>query len=69
MMRLGQPATNKADFELSQLAVSAIHGCEACVKAHEKTVTDHGLTEDQVNDAMRIASVFHAAAFALQTGL
>jgi alkyl hydroperoxide reductase subunit D len=69
MMRISQPATNKADLELFSLAVSAIHGCEVCVQSHEKTVTDHGLTEDQVNDAMRIAAVFQAAAFALQTGL
>ena len=69
MNRIMQPTTNKVDFELYSLAVSAIHGCEACVKAHEKVVTDAGVTEDQVNDAIRIAATFHAAAIALETGL
>src|SRR5262245_647628 len=33
MNRLARPATCKADFELFSLAVSAIHGCESCVRA------------------------------------
>ena len=32
MNRIAQPRTNKADFELFCLAVSAINGCEACVR-------------------------------------
>jgi alkyl hydroperoxide reductase subunit D len=43
MNRLMQAATNRADFELMALAVSAISGCEMCVRAHEKTVTEGGL--------------------------
>ncbi|HKU36975.1 MAG TPA: carboxymuconolactone decarboxylase family protein [Polyangiales bacterium] len=66
MNRIVKPATNKADFELFCLAVSAINGCESCVRAHEETVIKHGLTEDQVNDAVRIASTVHAAAVALE---
>jgi alkyl hydroperoxide reductase subunit D len=66
MNRIVKPATNKADFELFSLAVSAINGCETCVRSHEETVTKHGLTEDQVNDAVRIASTIHAAAVALE---
>jgi len=65
MNRMMQPTTNKADFELYSLAVSAIHGCEMCVRSHEKAVIDGGLTEDQVNDTIRIAATFHAAAIAL----
>jgi len=68
MNRLMQPATNRVDFELMSLAVSAISGCETCVRAHEKTVTDGGITADQVNDAVRIAATIHAAAVALETG-
>jgi alkyl hydroperoxide reductase subunit D len=67
MNRMMQPATNKVDFELFSLAVSAIHGCEMCVQAHEKTVTGAGLSEDHVNDAIRIAATFHAASVVLQT--
>ena len=68
MNRLMQPATNRVDFELMSLAVSAINGCETCVRAHEKTVADGGLTADQVNDAVRIAATIYAAAVALEAG-
>jgi lipoyl-dependent peroxiredoxin subunit D len=66
MTRLARPASNKTDFELFCLAVSAINGCETCVRAHEKVVLDGGLNEDQVHDAIRIAAVIHAAAVALE---
>ncbi len=67
MNRLAQVLTNKVDFELVCLAVSAINGCEMCVQSHEKVVTEGGLSEDQVNDAVRIASVIHAAAVGLES--
>jgi alkyl hydroperoxide reductase subunit D len=66
MNRLVQVATNKTDFELMCLAVSAINGCEMCVQSHEKVVLEGGLTEDQVHDAVRIAATLHAAAVALE---
>jgi alkyl hydroperoxide reductase subunit D len=66
MMRLGQPATSKVDFELMCLAVSAVNGCEACLQAHERVVLEGGLSEEQVNDAVRIAAVIHGAAVALE---
>lgn len=68
MNRLAQPATTKVDFELYALAVSAINGCETCVRAHEKVVIEGGLTEDHVHDAVRIASVIYAAATSLELG-
>ncbi len=36
------------------------------MRAHEKAVTDGGLTADQVNDAVRIAGTIYAAAVALE---
>src|SRR5690349_9325687 len=68
MNRLARPATNKLDFELFSLAVSAINGCETCVRAHEKVVIDGGLSEDHVHDAVRIAATVQAAAVALELG-
>ena len=65
MNRLAQPATNKLDFELFSLAVSAIGGCASCVQAHEKAVRAGGLGVEQVHDAVRLASVVHSAAVAL----
>ena len=64
MQRLAAPASNKLDFELFALAVSAVNGCETCVRAHERVVTEGGLVPAQVNDAIRIAATVHAAAVA-----
>jgi alkyl hydroperoxide reductase subunit D len=66
MTRLAQPASNKVDFELFALAVSAVNGCEACLRAHEEVVTTGGASEDQVHDAIRIAATVYAAAVALE---
>jgi alkyl hydroperoxide reductase subunit D len=65
MNRLVQVKGTKVDFELICLAVSAINGCQACVQAHEKTVLEGGLTEEQVHDAVRVAATVNAAALAL----
>ena len=46
--------------------MSAINGCEMCVRAHEKAVVEGGLTPEQVNDAVRIAATLYAAAVALE---
>ena len=67
MQRIAQPATSKVDFELMCLAVSAINGCEACIKSHEQVVLEGGLSEEQVNDAVRIAAVIQGAAIALES--
>jgi alkyl hydroperoxide reductase subunit D len=66
MQRIAKPASNKADFELFCLAVSAINGCEMCVRSHEEVVRNAELTEEQVHDAVRIAAVIHAAAVSLE---
>jgi lipoyl-dependent peroxiredoxin subunit D len=66
MQRLAQVATNKADFELFCLAVSAINGCEMCVRSHEDVVVGAGLSTDQVHDAVRIAATMHGVAVALE---
>jgi alkyl hydroperoxide reductase subunit D len=66
MQRIAKPATNKADFELFCLAVSAINGCEACIRSHEAVVLQGGLSEEQVHDAVRIAATINAAAVAIE---
>jgi len=65
MTRIAKPASSRVDLELFSLAVSAVNGCEACVRAHEKAVLDGGLTEEHVHDAVRIAAVVQSAAVAL----
>jgi alkyl hydroperoxide reductase subunit D len=64
MNRIAKPATNKADFELFSLAVSAINGCETCVRAHEAVVVT-SLSEDHVLESVRVASSVRAAAVAI----
>ena len=66
MQRIAKPVTNKADFELFCLAVSAINGCEMCIRSHEEVVLKGGLSEDQVHDAVRVAATVNAAALALE---
>jgi alkyl hydroperoxide reductase subunit D len=66
MQRIAKPASNKADFELFCLAVSAINGCETCVRSHESVVLEGGISEAAVNDAIRIAAVVNAAAVSLE---
>jgi alkyl hydroperoxide reductase subunit D len=65
MNRMAQPKTSKATFELVCLAVSAINGCEVCVRSHERAVLEGGLTEEHVHDAVRIAATLRAAAVAM----
>jgi alkyl hydroperoxide reductase subunit D len=66
MSWIAKPRSNKADFELFCLAVSAINGCEMCLRAHEQVVVSGGVSEDQVHDAARIAATIEAAAVALE---
>lgn len=66
MQRIAKPVTNKADFELFCLAVSAINGCEMCIRSHEEVVLRGGLSEEQVHDAVRIAATVNAAALSLE---
>jgi len=62
---IANPGVDKNDFELWSVAVSAINGCQFCVHAHEKTLITHGFTKEQVQAALRIAAVVHAAAVIL----
>ena len=62
---MARPGVDKADFELWSLAVSAINGCGMCMESHEKVVLGHGLGKEQVQAAVRIASVVHATAVTL----
>ena len=69
MTRIAKPASNKLDFELMCLAVSAINGCERCILAHERTVRDGGMTAEQVHDAIRIAATIEGVAVGLELGV
>lgn len=50
------------DFELFCLAVSAINGCEACIKSHEAVLRQKGVKEETILASVRIAATLHAVA-------
>lgn len=62
---MARPGVDKVTFELWSLAVSAINGCGLCMESHERAVRQHGLSAEQVQAAVRIAAVVHAAAAVL----
>jgi alkyl hydroperoxide reductase subunit D len=62
---IGKPGVDKADFELWSLAVSAINGCGMCIDAHDKVLRAAGITAEQIQAAVRIASIVHAVAATL----
>lgn len=59
---IANPGVDKGDFELWSLAVSAINGCGMCIDAHENELRKAGLSAEQIQAAVRIASVVAAAA-------
>ncbi len=63
---MARPGVDKVDFELWSLAVSAINGRGMCMESHEKVVRQGGLSAEQVQTAVRIASVVHAVAATLE---
>ena len=56
MSALARPGIPKPEFELLCLAISALNGCESCIRSHDKAVRDAGLTATNVLDAVRIGS-------------
>jgi lipoyl-dependent peroxiredoxin subunit D len=62
---MAKPGVDKTDFELWSLAVSTVNGCGMCMESHEKVVRHGGLSAEQVQAAVRIAAVVHAAAAVL----
>ena len=66
MTVIGNPGIDKVDFELFSLAVSAINGCGMCIDSHEMVLQKAGLKSAVIQDAVRIASVMHAAAAVLK---
>jgi alkyl hydroperoxide reductase subunit D len=63
---MAKPGVEKVDFELWSLAVSAINGCGMCMESHEKIVRHGGISQEQVQTAVRIAAVVHAVAVTLE---
>ncbi len=65
MSYMARPKTSKATYELMSVAIAALAGCEVCIKNHEASILQHGLSEDQVHDAVRIGAILRGAVAAL----
>lgn len=66
MQWISRPRSTKLDYEIFALAVAALAGCETCIKAHEDAVIKGNLTEEHVNDVIRIAAVMQGVAVGLR---
>ena len=51
------PVTGKEFFELLSLMLSALNGCEMCVRSHEESVKSHGASRERIFDAVKLGSV------------
>jgi alkyl hydroperoxide reductase subunit D len=51
------PVLGKEFFELVSLCVSAVNGCEQCVKSHEASLISLGTSEARVFEAIKLSSV------------
>jgi lipoyl-dependent peroxiredoxin subunit D len=69
MQTIGNPGVDGKTFELWCLAVSAINGCETCVRSHEHAVRTKGGTAAEIHDAVRIAAVIQSVAVSLEAAL
>lgn len=54
---MARPVTGKEFFELVSLAVSAVNGCEMCVKSHENSLIELGSKEERIFEAVRLGAV------------
>ena len=59
---MARPVTGKEFFELISLAVSAVNGCEMCVKSHEASLIELGSREERIFEAVRLAAVITSVA-------
>jgi alkyl hydroperoxide reductase subunit D len=66
MNRMMSPAS-RTKYEACALSCAALGGCEDCLKSHEANLLKHGLSEENVHDLVRIASVINGVCIALAT--
>lgn len=61
MTLMANPVLGKEFFELMSLAISALNGCEMCVRSHEESVLQHGASQQRIFDAVRLVSIIRGA--------
>lgn len=63
---MARPVNGKEFFELMSLAVSAVNGCEMCVKSHEQSLIELGSKEERIFEAVRLGAVITSVSKVLQ---
>ena len=59
---IGNPGTDKIDFELNCLAVSAINGCGMCIESHTHALLKAGVSKLAIQSSIRVAAILQAVA-------
>jgi alkyl hydroperoxide reductase subunit D len=59
---IGSHGIDKDEFELMSLAVSAMNGCGMCIDSHERILLEHGVKNEVIQSAVRVAAVMKAIA-------
>jgi len=65
MQRMARPAVSKKLFEMCSMACAVLAGCEMCIRSHEASLLHEEVTEDRVNQVVRIAAVVQGFAVAV----
>ncbi len=65
MMRMARPAKSKRLFEMCSMACAVLAGCEMCIRAHENSLLQEEVSEDRVNQIVRIAAVIQGFSVAV----
>lgn len=61
MQVMMNPSTGKEFFELVSTAISAVNGCEQCLRAHEESLLKLGTTEARIFESIKLAAVITSA--------
>jgi alkyl hydroperoxide reductase subunit D len=57
MSIMANPILGKEFFELVSLVISAINGCEMCVRSHERSVLQDGSSESRVMEGVKLGAI------------
>lgn len=60
MQGISNHGIDKISFEAMSLAIAALEGCGMCLSAHEKQLTQAGLTKAQIQMTIKIAAVINS---------
>ncbi|MGH3804347.1 MAG: carboxymuconolactone decarboxylase family protein, partial [Pseudonocardiaceae bacterium] len=66
MQIIAKHGADPVDFELWCLAVSAVNGCDRCLRSHADVLRNKGIEKEAIQEAVRIAAVIHAAAVVIE---